>query len=390
MVVFMSHVTATTSSPSRVDGFDAVRDAFHDLFADPEEVGAALCVVVDGRVVVDVWGGHADRPRSRAWERDTVVNVFSAGKGALAIAAQILVDRDLLDLEAPVARYWPEFEAGDKSGVLVGHLLDHRAGLPALRTPLPDGSVFSWDTMVRRLAAEEPWWEPGTRHGYHPVTFGWLVGEVIRRTGGRRVRDFVRDEVSRPLGLGLTVGAGGTGPAQIAEVVEQSAGNDALASVFDSLPEMTRLAFANPPELLTPGLVNTAACRTAEIPAVNVHASARDLALLYAALADGRQSQPPLVSRAGADRLLEERVAGPDAVLGFDSRFGLGLMLPSALRPFGRGSAVAGHSGAGGSLGFVDADARLGFGFVVNRAIASGAGGDPRWAAITDAVYSCL
>lgn len=162
-----------------------------------------------------------------------------------------------------------------------------------------------------------------------------------------------------------------------------------MASVFDDLPEITRKAFANPPELMTSGLVNSAACRAAKIPSINIHASARDLALLYAALAEGHR-QPSLLSQAAAARLREERVSGPDAVLGLDSRFGLGLMLPSPLRPFGRGSAVAGDSGAGGSLGFVDADARLGFGFVVNRALASGVGGDPRWASITDAVYSCL
>ncbi len=385
----MTTQTSALAKSSRVDGFDSVRDAFYDLFADPDEVGAALCVVVDGRIVIDLWGGHADRRRRREWERDTVVNIFSAGKGALAVAVQILVDRGQLDLEAPVARYWPEFGVAGKSSVLVGHLLDHRAGLPALRTWLPDGSLYSWDTMVGHLAAEEPWWEPGTRHGYHPVTFGWLVGELIRRVDGRRVRDFLCDEVSGPLGLGLTVGAGQVESARIAAVVEQSDGDQALTSVFEDLPEITRKAFANPPELLTPGLVNSPACRAAEIPAVNVHASARDLALLYATLADGHRPAG-LLSRAAAARVQAERVAGPDAVLGLDSRFGLGLMLPSPLRPFGKGSAVAGHSGAGGSLGFVDADARLGFGFVVNRALASGVGGDPRWAAITDAVYSCL
>lgn len=198
--------------------FDRVRDAFARTFAAPTELGAAIAVTVDGRPVVDLWAGAMDGARTKPWQRDTLVTVFSTTKGLTAMCAHRLVDQGLLDLEAPVARYWPEFAAAGKEHVLVRSLLDHRAGLAAIRAPLPPEAMFDWDLMTRTLAAEEPWWVPDTKHGYHAVTFGWLVGEGVRRVSGKTVGAYFREEIAHPLGLDIHIGMDETNDARCAEV----------------------------------------------------------------------------------------------------------------------------------------------------------------------------
>src|ERR1051325_1706831 len=190
--------------PTGVDGecaarFRDVRDAFARNFDASREIGASFAATVNGEPVIDLWGGWADAGRTRPWTADTIVNVFSTTKAMTALCAHVLVDRGLLDVEAPVARYWPEFGQARKERVLVRHVLSHGAGLAALHSPLPTEALYDWPCMVDALAAETPWWEPGTTSGYHAVTFGYLVGEILRRLDGRTLGAFFREEVARPL-----------------------------------------------------------------------------------------------------------------------------------------------------------------------------------------------
>ncbi|WP_437997599.1 serine hydrolase domain-containing protein [Sorangium sp. So ce185] len=376
--------------------FAPVRAAFASNFERFPELGAAVSVAVRGRVVVDLWAGFRDAARTAPWGGDTIVNVFSATKGAVALCAHALAERRALDVDAPVAAAWPEFAAAGKERVLVGQLLDHSAGLPALRAEPAEGALYDWRAMTAALAAEAPFWEPGARHGYHAVTFGFLVGEVIRRASGRRVGAFLREAVAGPLDLDFRIGTGAEHDGRIAEVPPTIAGpsglGGAFAASFRDPASLTSMAFTRPRDLVSPGLVNTARARRAEIPALNGHANARALARMYGALANGGAlaGAARVLSPEGVEAALAERSRGPDAVLLAESRFSLGFMLPSALRPFGRGPRTFGHPGAGGALGFADPDAGLGFGYTPNQPIASGEGGDPRWPALIDAAYACL
>ncbi|WP_437315781.1 serine hydrolase domain-containing protein [Sorangium sp. So ce385] len=376
--------------------FAPVRAAFASNFERFPELGAAVSVAVRGRVVVDLWAGFRDAARTAPWGGDTIVNVFSATKGAVALCAHALAQRRALDVDAPVAAAWPEFAAAGKARVLVGQLLDHSAGLPALRAEPAEGALYDWRAMTAALAAEAPFWEPGARHGYHAVTFGFLVGEVIRRASGRRVGAFLREAVAGPLDLDFHIGTGAEHDGRIAEVPPTIAGpsgvGGAFAASFRDPASLTSMAFTRPRDLVSPGLVNTARARRAEIPALNGHANARALARMYGALANGGAlaGTARVLSPEAVEAALAERSRGPDAVLLAESRFSLGFMLPSALRPFGRGPRAFGHPGAGGALGFADPDAGLGFGYTPNQTIASGEGGDPRWPALIDAAYACL
>jgi CubicO group peptidase (beta-lactamase class C family) len=186
--------------------FAAVRDVFLANFAEDDEIGAAVAVVVDGKTVVDLWAGWADPDRTRPWQRDTIANVYSCTKGMTALCLHRLVEQGRVDLDAPVARYWPEFAQAGKEGIPVRWLLSHRAGLAAVKPMLPAEALYDWDAMVAALAAETPWWEPGTKHGYHAVTFGWLVGEVVKRVSGKSLGSYFRDEVAGPLGVDFHIG----------------------------------------------------------------------------------------------------------------------------------------------------------------------------------------
>lgn len=377
--------------------FDAVRDAFGRNFAEHGEVGAALCVCLDGRAVVDAWGGHVDKEKTRPWRPETLVAIFSVGKAVTALAALQLVDRGQLDLDASVSRYWPEFAAGGKDGVTVRQLLSHRAGLPAIREPLPDEAMLEWDTMTKALANQEPWWPPGSRHGYHVNTFGYLVGEVVRRTSGRSLGTFVRDEIAGPLNADFHVGLAEPEDARTAEFLwgelPPVLGDEDSAS---EQHRMIRNAYANPPGLSGVGWVNRRAWRAAEIPSTNGHATARSVARIYAALAAGGTIDGVRVI--GIDALREavvEHSAGDDAVLRRPSRFGLGFQLTAphyqkagGYLPLVPSPGAFGHFGAGGSLGFADPEAGLAFGYVMNAM-------GPRWnnprpRALIEALYGCL
>ncbi len=205
-------------------GFEPVRKVFEASFTERGDVGASLSLVVDGETVVDLWGGHVDPALTRPWESDTIVNVYSTTKGITAIGAAMLADRDLLDVDAPVASYWPEFEQAGKDAIPVKWLLSHLAGLPAVDAELPPGGALDWDTMTNALAAQQPYWEPGKEMGYHAVTYGWLVGEVMRRISGKSVGAFVRDEIAGPLGVDFFIGTPASEDHRIAEMIPAAPG----------------------------------------------------------------------------------------------------------------------------------------------------------------------
>lgn len=373
--------------------FARVREVFEASFRDGTELGAAVAVTIDGKPVIDLWGGVADKDTARAWERDTLVNVFSTTKGLTAMCAHRLVDQGLLDLEAKVARYWPEFAGQGKDDIRVRSLLDHRAGLPAVNETLPPEALFDWAAMTRALAAEPPWWTPDTQHGYHAVTFGWLVGEVIRRAAGRTMGAYFREEIAEPLGLDVHVGLDSKHDARCAELrpgrrrPEESTLFDRIVSAPYS---MTAKAFANPITMLMPGTVGSRAWRAAELPSVNAHATARSIGRLYGALAcGGEQDGVRVLSAESIARARTERSSGVDAVLGVPTRFGLGFMLPQPEARFGPSASSFGHPGAGGSIGFADPEHRVGFAYVMNR-MGSSLLLDPRPAALIDAFYTCL
>jgi CubicO group peptidase (beta-lactamase class C family) len=260
--------------------FLGVRAAFAENFARHGEVGAAVAVTIDGRPVVDLWAGHANAARTHPWVRDTIVNIASATKGPTAICAHRLADRGLLDLEAPAASYWPEFAQAGKAAIPVHMLLSHRAGLPAIETPLPTEALYDWGRMTRALAAQAPWWEPGARHGYHAFTFGWLIGEVVRRITGTSLGGYWRDEIARPLGIDCHIGLAAEHDARVAEFIPvpppPPGEQDLEEELVKNAGPMTAKAVNNPPKTIAD--MNTSAWRRAEVPAGNAHTNARALA----------------------------------------------------------------------------------------------------------------
>jgi len=368
--------------------FARVRDALARNFRDHDEIGAAVAVTIDGAPVVDIWAGWADAARTRTWERDTLVNVFSVGKAMAALCLLRLVERGRIDLDAPVARYWPEFAAGGKAGVTVRMVLAHRAGLAAIRRVLPARAMYDWDSMASALAAEEPWWTPGTRHGYHVVTFGFLVGEIVRRVSGASLGTMLRREVTEPLGADFHFGLGAEHDARVADYLFGDE-KPAPAEGDEEARLLVRHAYANPPGMSGLGTVNTRDWRAAEMPSVNGHANARAVARIYTPLAcGGTIDGVRLLDAATIAAASAEASCGFDLVLHRPSRFGLGFQLTQPERPLGTNPRSFGHFGAGGSLGFADPDARLAFGYTMNRA-------GPRWQnprnrALVDAVYAAL
>ncbi|MFJ3145932.1 serine hydrolase domain-containing protein [Streptomyces halstedii] len=382
---------------SRIHGhcdprFTAVRDAFAGNFAVRAELGAAVTVLLDGEPVVDLWGGWADADRGRPWERDTVVNVWSTTKGPTALCAHILADRGQLDLDAPVAAYWPEFAAAGKESVRVRHLLSHRSGVAGLREPHTLAALYDWEATTAALAATAPWWEPGTRSGYHALTYGFLVGEVVRRITGLLPGAFLRREVTGPLDIDFTIGRPEQDAHRVAELVRPGTVVREQAALF---ARMEPVAIAS---LLNPGTgteaANTPEWRAAEIPAANGHGTARAVAALYGIIAgrgslDGRR----ILSEQAAERVREGQGNCRDLVLGtgftHETELGLGLWLSGPNGSYGPNPRAVGHDGAGGSCGLADPEAGIALGYVMNR-MGPHIADDPRKTALVDAVYGSL
>ncbi len=368
--------------------FAGVREAFAANVAAGREVGASFAATLGGEPVVDLWAGHADAARTRPWERDTIVNVFSTTKAVTALCAHMLVDRGQLDLDAPVARWWPAFAAHDKQAITPRQLLSHTAGLAAWHAPLAAEAFADWPALTAALAAETPWWEPGTASGYHALTFGYLVGELIRRIDGRLVGAFVRDEIAGPLGADFHIGLPASEDPRVAEMIPPSAEESAAAAPPPAPGSLTAAVLGNPP--LRPEIANQPAWRRADIPAANGHGNARSVARIMAALAcGGTLDGVRLLSRAAIERACEEQSYTRDLVLGFPIRWGLGFMLTSPTLPLSPNPHTFGHGGWGGSLGFADLDAGASWAYVMNK-MTPGTAGDHRAVPLIQAFYAAL
>ncbi|GAA0978734.1 serine hydrolase domain-containing protein [Acrocarpospora macrocephala] len=379
-------------------GFEGVREAFAANLAHNQEIGAAVGVYLHGRKVVDLWGGIADPETGRRWERDTLQVVFSTTKGITAACAHLLSQRGHLDLDAPVAAYWPEFAAYGKDRIPVRWLLTHQAGLPTIDHPITPAQAIAWDPMVTALAAQRPSWEPGTEHGYHSLTYGWLVGEVVRRATGRSLGSFLAEEIAAPLGLDFWIGLPKTEQHRVSRIVSAPLDLDALARIdLDAFPEPMRevmSAYADPTSLtmrsmtvVTPPLNhNDPDEQAAEMPATNGICTARALARFYAALigeVDGHRILEPATLAAAT----AEQTSGIDRILRIPVRIGTGFGLPTP-DMFWYTPTAFGFPGHGGSLGFADPATGLAFGYVMNH-IQDGAS-DLRAATLLDAVRRAM
>lgn len=348
--------------------FEAVREAFAALFDDPQERGAALCIQVGGQTVLDLWAGTADQHGSEVWHSDTIANLFSCTKPFTAVTALQLVSEGKLNLDEPVARLWPEFAAAGKGSITLRQLLCHQAGLPALRDSLPAEALYQWETMTAALAAETPWWTPGQGHGYAAITYGWLVGEMLRRADGRQPGDAIVARVARPLGLDFHIGLADEEFHRVTHIargkgnIGDEAAQRLLHATMREPDSITARAFTNPPSILTS--TNKPEWRRFQQPAANGHGNARSLAGFYSGLLDGSLLESDML-----DELTREHSLGQDRTLLTSTRFGLGCMLDQPSVPnatYGLGPRAFGHPGAGGSVGFADPDYDVAFGFVTN------------------------
>lgn len=364
-------------------GFEAVRDAFVANFEQGPDVGASVAVTKDGVPVVDLWAGDADA-KGTPWAEDTIVNVYSTTKTMAGTCVLMLADRGELDLNAPVARYWPEFAQNGKEGVTVAHVMSHSAGLSGFEKPTPD-DLYDWEDIVGRLAAQAPWWEPGTQSGYHAVTQGFLQGEIVRRVSGRTIGQFFREEVAQPLDADFHIGLDASHDDRVGDLIPPSVGLGAAATDPDSVAGRT---FAGPN--LDATEPKTRAWREAEIPAAGGIGNARSVARIHSALACGGQVDGVrLMSEAGVERILEEQTRGTDLVLGIPIVFGMGFGLNDASFPISPNPRTFFWGGWGGSLAIIDLDARVSIAYVMNYMEASLVG-DTRGAGIAMAVYQSL
>ncbi len=368
------------------DRFSAVRDAFEANFTRGADVGASVAVTIDGKPVVDLWGGTIttdDEPET-AWERDTIVNVYSTTKTMAAISCLMLADRGEIDLFAPIARSWPEFAAAGKREITLAHVLSHTAGLSGWEEPVTLDDLYDWERVTSLLAAQAPWWEPGTASGYHAVTQGYLEGEVVRRVTGTTIGSVFAKEIAGPLGADFHIGTPAEHDARIAHVIPPPpldiAGIDPTS--------VAARTFGNP--VMSAAASATPRWRRAEIPAAGGHGNARSVARVHSAIAcGGSVDGVTLMSEAGCNRIFEEQIHGQDLVLPLVVRLGLGFGLTSAEMPLGPNPRTCFWGGWGGSLAIIDLDTRLSFAYVMNK-MGEGTVGDDRAATLLMATYMSL
>ncbi|MFP4518163.1 MAG: serine hydrolase domain-containing protein [Oceanicaulis sp.] len=366
-------------------GFEPVRQAFEENFADRGEIGAAFALLRDGEVLVDLRGGHADRKRTRAWGEDTIVPVFSTGKAVTALVVAWLVDQGRLDYDAPVAAVWPEFSAAGKGGVTLAQALSHQAGLPGYDREMDPSDWFDRETMEARFAAMAPLWPLGEGSGYHPISYGVLADAIVRRAdeNARTVGAILREEICGPRGIDFHIGVDEADHARAAEHVLPPRAPD-----LGKINREKELAFLKP--WSSPGRRGAAAWRSAELPAANGHGSARAVARLMAAFATGgKLDGEAFLSPGVMAEAMKPRVAGEDRVLPFDLAFAAGVMINRDSGAFGPEPAAVGHYGFGGSCGFADPERGFSGAYVMNRQM-DVLVGDARAKALIEAAYGCL
>ena len=348
--------------------FEKVADALADEIAKGEELGASIAVDIDGELVVDIWGGHADRAKTVAWGKDTIVNFFSCTKTLTALAALIAIDRGLVDAFAPVTKYWPEFAANGKQDIEVRHLLAHTSGVSGWEPPFGIEDIYDWDKATSHLARQAPWWQPGTASGYHAVNYGHLIGEVIRRATGKTLKEFVRDEIAEPLGADVQIGARDDDYPRIAELIPPPS----LDVPLDALPAdhpLVKTFAAFPPDANGAAIAETAQWRRADIGAANGHGNARALARVLSSISLGGGAHGvELLSLETIELIFQEQSSGIDQVLLIPLRFGIGFGLPEPqsvpVIPDGR---ICFWGGWGGSMAIMDTDRRATVAYVMNK-----------------------
>jgi CubicO group peptidase (beta-lactamase class C family) len=369
-------------------GFERVRECFERNFHrtdDRREVGAGLTVFHHGRCVVDLHGGFGDPQTAQPWRTDTLVNVYSSTKGVVAFCVALLVDRGVLRYEDPVARVWPEFAQGGKECITIGHVLSHQAGLPAFDDPTSLADLYDWDARCAALAAQRPRWIAGELSGYHPVTYGFLAGEIIRRASGRSVGKFLATEIAAPLSADFYIGLPPTLDSRTARLIPPV---QLIDPAMIPLPPETRLSVTNP--TLQPEWANTTPWRRAELPALNGHASAQALAHIYAVLANGGEfAGQRLLSAATIERMSTAQSRRLDLTLGIEIEWAHGVARDGGTGFFGPNPHSFGHSGWGGSFGCADPEQRLAIGYVCNQ-MGPDLIGDSRARDLCHAVYQCL
>lgn len=369
----------------------AVKDAFANNFSLNNDVGASVAVVKDGELVVDLWGGHQDIARTTPWARNTIINVFSTTKTMSCLALLVLVSRGLVDVDAPVQNYWPEFGQNGKQDVLVRHLLSHTAGVPGWDQRIELTDLYDWDKVTNLLAMQAPWWTPGTKSGYHAVSQGNLVGEVVRRVDGRSVGRFFAEEIAGPTGADFHIGLGAEHDSRVAPVIPaaplQFGGGDGDSG---RQPDQNSIPY----RAMNPRLVAEASWeipwRRAEIPAAGGHGNARSVALAQAAVSHGGTLRGvELLSGKTIDRIFDVQAAGRDLVIGIGVTFGVGYGLSSPRAPISPNARVCYWGGWGGSLVVNDVDAGFTMAYVMNR-MGEGTVGDNRAHTLLRAIYASL
>ena len=364
------------------DRFESVKEVFADNFTSDLDVGASLAATIDGKIVMDIWAGYSDEAQTCLWEKDTIVNVYSTTKVMTALCVLMLVDRGLIDLDAPVAKYWPEFGQAGKEKLPVRYLLSHTSGLPGWDQPIQADTLYDWDRCTSLLAAQKPWWEPGTRSGYHSITFGYLLGESVRRVTGKSLGTFFREEVAIPLKADFHIGFSEEFDARVGELLPPLPIGESLGTADpNSIP--TRV-FSNP--VLTGRETLTREWRAAEIPASNGHGNARSIVRVASALACGGELDGvKLLSLETIEKAIEEQSYSPDLALSVPIRFGLGFGLVSKDNPISPNPRAFYWGGWGGSHVTMDLDAKLSWAFAMNKMIMS-LTGDPRTMKIREAM----
>ena len=368
-------------------GYEPVREAFAENFAERDEIGASVAVAAGGETVVNLWAGWADPGRTREWQEDTLTNVWSTTKAMTSLCAHILIDRGELDQDAPVARYWPEFAAGGKAEIPVRWIMGHKSGLTGLSVPVSVQDYYDWEKITDLLARQEPLFPPGSTTGYQAMTFGFLVGEVIRRITGQSCGTFFGSEIAGPLGADFHIGLPGTELDRCSELqgVRPSADEQsALAQAFASAGPPAQAALLNP--MLTGDEANADDWRMAELPAANGHGTALGLVTVFGTLADGSER---LISAKTLQLARTSQGRFTDVVLGFPLEFGLGVALSGPEGHYGPNPAAFGHDGFGGSTVCADPEAGVAFAYVMNR-MGMNLADDPRKMAVIDGVYQSL
>jgi CubicO group peptidase (beta-lactamase class C family) len=366
--------------------FEELKSVFAASLDSGADLGGSVAIAHRGHVVVDIWGGYCDEQGTVAWRSDTITNVFSSTKTMASLCALILVDRGELDVDLPVAHYWPEFSAAGKADIPVRYILAHTAGLAGWEQPMTVEDLYNWDKCTQGLAAQAPWWKPGSASGYHAFTQGYLVGEVVKRITGRTLGQFFADEIAGPLGADFYIGL----PVELDARVSLVIPPEGALPVSNNHDSPSYKTFMNP--RLDARFAHTAAWRRAEIPAANGHGNARSAVLAQAAVSHGGEfNGVKLLSPKTIDRIFEEQATGKDIVLGIPLRFGIGYGLPSAAVPFisNPDQRICFWGGWGGSLVINDLDNELTFAYMMNK-MGEGTVGDARGAALIAAMYRAL